>query len=290
MVRVAVLAGSNDGLERPVLAGSKDGFKRAAPFPPPVCTLTIAWQVFDDHPVVVAANRDESLERPSEPPAVYREDPLVIAPRDAEVGGTWIGYNKGGVFVGITNRWNDADLAGERSRGLLVADALACETAQEAVEVVERTTARYEYAGFNLVIADPTAATWLEWDGSLERVTLEPGVHVAVNVGLDDRYAIPSSRREAGERQAANAREVRRALEPEPAEDASAWLTRAGSVLGDHEYGVCLHWDRFGTRSSSLIALGETSTYEFADGPPCRTAYESIDLDRVTEIDFEGQF
>ena len=255
-----------------------------------MCTLTLAWQVFGGSPVVVAANRDEALERSSEPPDVYREEPLVIAPRDAEAGGTWIGTNEHGVFAGITNRWNDADLAGERSRGLLVADVLACETARGAVDLIERTTSEYEYAGFNLTVADADDAVWLEWDGTLERVALEPGVHVAVNVGLDGRFAIPESRREAGERQAENARAVREALAVEPGEGARTWLERAGSVLGDHEYGVCIHGDGFGTRSSSLIALGNDSMYEFAAGPPCRTRYEPIALEQVDGIDVERQF
>ena len=57
-------------------------------------------------------------------------------------------------------------------------------------------------------------------------------------------------------------------------------LLEAGkSLLGDHEFGVCVHGDGFGTRSSSLIALAAdgTATYRFADGPPCRTGYEAID-------------
>ena len=255
-----------------------------------MCTLTLAWRVFDEYPVVVAANRDEATDRPSEPPGVYRDEPLVIAPRDGEAGGTWIGYNEHGVFAGITNRWNDADLAGERSRGLLVADALACETAREAIEVVERTTTEYEYAGFNLAVADADDAGWLEWDGQLERVALEPGVHVAVNVGLDGRFTIPSSRRELGQRQAENAESVRQALEVEPGEGTEEWLDRAGSVLGDHEYGVCIHGDGFGTRSSSLIALGAASIYQFAAGPPCRTSYEPIATAQGDGIDVERQF
>lgn len=247
-----------------------------------MCTLTLAWQVFEDAPVVVAANRDESLERPSRPPGVYSEEPRVIAPRDAEAGGTWIGYNEHGLFAGITNRWNDVDLAGERSRGLLVADVLEAASTREAVRTVERATAETEYAGFNLVVADETEAVWLGWDGDLAQVAFEPGVHVVVNVAVDDRVEIPESRTELGTEQAANARAVRRALEPGPGEDAGDWLERARAVLSDHEYGVCLHEDGFGTKSSSLITLGPEPTYAFADGPPCRTAYEPVDL--------EGQF
>lgn len=241
-----------------------------------MCTLTLAWQVFDDAPVAVAANRDEALDRPADPPGAYRESPLVIAPRDAEAGGTWIGVNDRGVFAGITNRWLDDELAGERSRGLLVADVLEADSATEAAAVVERTTNEYEYDGFHLVVADEADAIHLGWDGTLSRTAFDPGVHVVVNVGFDETFAPPASAGEAGPRQAENARAVRAALEPAADETVEEWLARAGDVLGDHEYGVCIHGDGFGTRSSSLLAVGETTRYEFADGPPCRTEYERV--------------
>jgi uncharacterized protein with NRDE domain len=253
-----------------------------------VCTLTLAWQVFDEAPVAVAANRDESLERESLPPGVFREDPRVVAPRDAEAGGTWIGYNEHGVFAGITNRWGDADLAGDRSRGLLVADVLEARSATDAAAVVEGETARREYEGFYLVIADETAAYCYEWNGDLERTDFDPGVHVVVNVAVDEDARIPEVRPEAARAQADNARTVRRELAAERGETVGAWLDRAGAVLGDHEYGVCIHADGFGTRSSSLIALGERSRYEFASGPPCRTAYEPVSLESAAGVDGEG--
>ena len=244
-----------------------------------MCTLTLAWQVFEDAPIAVAANRDEAIDRPAEPPGIYRENPNVIAPRDVEAGGTWIGVNEHGLFAGITNRWNDVDLAGERSRGLLVADVLECDSTVEAVELVERTTEKHEYAGFSLVVADETDAVWIGWDGELEVAPLEPGVHVVVNVGFDDRFSVPETRAKAGTRQVENARRLRKVLTPQADEGSAGWLERAGSVLGDHEYGVCIHGNGFGTKSSTLIAIGEHTRLDFADGPPCETSYERVDTE-----------
>ncbi|MGQ3414031.1 NRDE family protein [Natrinema sp. LN54] len=244
-----------------------------------MCTLTLAWRVFDDAPVAVAANRDEALERESRPPAVYDDDPVIVAPRDAEAGGTWIGYNEFGVVVGITNKWTDADLAGERSRGLLVADVLEARSAADAKSIVEDATGADEYGGFYLVVADAAEAFCYQWDGDLALTEFDPGVHVVVNVAVDDDVDAPSIRPDASREQAANARAVRDALAAEPGETAADWLERAGGVLGDHEYGVCIHRNGFGTRSSSLIALGpDTTRYAYAPGPPCRTNYEDVAL------------
>lgn len=244
-----------------------------------MCTLTLAWQVFEEAPVTVAANRDEALDRESIPPAIYSDDPLAIAPRDAKAGGTWIGYNEHGVFAGITNRWTDADLAGERSRGLLVADALGAESAAAAATAVEETTTEYEYDGFSLVLADAADAVCFRWDGELDRTRFSPGVHVVVNVAIDDDARLPSVRHDLARQQAANARRVRSELRAEPTETATDWLDRAGTVLGNHDYGVCVHENGFGTRSSSLISIGEETRYLYAPGPPCETEYERIQTD-----------
>ncbi len=244
-----------------------------------MCTLTLAWQVFDDAPVAVAANRDEQRDRPSEPPARLEGEPTVIAPRDAEAGGTWLGYNDAGLFVGITNRWTDADLAGERSRGLLTRDALREQSAEEALRTVESAVENHEYAGFNLVLADADAAYLLEWDGRLLVRELEPGVHVVVNVGASDAPAIPASAAERGQEQAEDAAAVRTALLSEPDEGSDAWLDRASGVLGDHEYGVCVHQNGYGTVSASLLSIGTDGSvrFDFADGPPCETAFEPVE-------------
>ncbi|ELY38361.1 hypothetical protein C496_17102 [Natronorubrum tibetense GA33] len=245
-----------------------------------VCTLTLAWQVFDDAPVAVAANRDEALDREALPPDIYREEPSIVAPRDAEAGGTWIGYNEHGVFVGITNRWTDAELAAERSRGLLVADVLEAETAADAESIVEDAVRTDEYDGFYLVLADASTACCYRWDGTLSYTSFDPGVHVVVNVAVDDTVDIPSVRPDVAREQAANARAVREALSDPDDGSVADWLERAGDVLGDHEYGVCVHENGYGTRSSSLIALGNGPTrHAFASGPPCRIPFEPVVLE-----------
>jgi len=266
-----------------------------------VCTLAFAWGVFPDAPVVAAANRDEATARPSEPPG-RRTTPLadgtltgdadgaartVVAPRDAHAGGTWVGVNDAGVYVTVTNRWLDDEPPAERSRGLLVADCLACGSAEAAARHVERAVREHDYAGFNLVVADGSAAVLLEWDGSLAATTLAPGVHVAVNVGgvIDGggRFRIPAARADRGERQAANARRLADRLQPEPGEDADAWLDRAGAALGDHDLGVCVHGDGYGTRSASLVRVPAdgpdrlaATRFDYADGPPCETPFEPV--------------
>ncbi len=248
--------------------------------PTAVCTFIVAWQVFPDAPVVVAANRDEALDRPAHPPGVYAKNPRIIAPWDEEAGGTWIGYNDHGVVAAVTNRWLDEDLVAERSRGLLVGDALEHGSAEDAARFVERSVREVEYDGFNLVLLDRNAGLLLEWDGSLRVRNFDPGVHIVVNVGADGRYEIPAARPDAGERQAENARRALEELQPAPGERSEEWHDRATATLRDHDYGFCVHGEEFGTRSSSLVRVesDETASYRFADGPPCQSEYEPVDV------------
>lgn len=243
-----------------------------------MCTITLAWQLFEDSPVILAANRDEMLDRPSEPPAVRDWETSVVAPKDHQAEGTWIGYNEHGVLAAITNRWTEDPIEGDRSRGLLVRDMLGYESAEDATRFVERDLDRRTYEGFNLLVVDANSAILIEWDGSRRVSNLDPGVHVIVNVGANGSYSIPQKREKHGLAQAENANAVREAVQPEPGETGTHWLERAADVIADHEYGVCIHRNSFGTRSSSLIQMSEDGvSYQYADGPPCETAFDPVE-------------
>lgn len=243
-----------------------------------MCTLIVAWRRFEEAPVCVAANRDEATDRPSSPPQLRDGDPAVLAPRDLRAGGTWLGHNDEGVFVGVTNRWMPGE--GERSRGLLVDDALGALSAAAAIETVDSELRTREYAPFHLLAADGHDCLLVSHDeGGDEIRSLAPGVHVVVNVGFDGEWFRPEGRPDAGATQAANAERVRATLTPEAGETAAAWTDRAGAILGDHEHGVCIHREGFGTRSSALIRLGADRAFEYADGPPCEAAFRPVGAD-----------
>ena len=74
-------------------------------YPGSVCLLVFVWQVETSHPLVVAANRDERLDRPALPFGVLqRGHPRMLGGRDELAGGTWLAVNEHGVVAGLTNR------------------------------------------------------------------------------------------------------------------------------------------------------------------------------------------
>ena len=78
--------------------------------------------MFEDFPLIVAANRDEHYDRPSAAASLIETTPKIIAGRDLRAGGTWLGVNSAGLMVGILNRHLDGQnflVADARSRGLL---------------------------------------------------------------------------------------------------------------------------------------------------------------------------
>lgn len=108
---------------------------------------------------LIAANRDEMVNRAWDPPATHwPEHPGIIAGRDATAGGTWMGLNSHGVMAAILNRHGTLGPAtGKRSRGEIPLLALAHPSAAHAALAMSMLDAG-AYRSFNLVIADPAGA------------------------------------------------------------------------------------------------------------------------------------
>lgn len=257
-----------------------------------MCTLTVAYRQFDA-PLAVAANRDELYARPSSPPHRW-DDPEILAPRDEEAGGTWAGTNDDGVLAAVTNRWSRDVPDGDRSRGLLVRDALTESSAEAAARLVRRELDTHAYEPFHLLVADRERALLFEHDATDSETRLAPGTYVVGNTGwcgarggpadADEpqrtrSFFVPRERPDRGREQAANDESVLEALVASAATTATEWLDTAGEILGDHDYGVCIHGETFGTKSATLVEVDETATWRYADGPPCEVPFKQYGPD-----------
>ena len=238
----------------------------------PMCTLIVLHRCVPGSPVVVAANRDEFLERPAEPPRLRESarGQLFVAPRDCRAGGTWLGVNAAGLFVGITNRPNPQPDPSRRSRGQVVVDALAAQTAEEAAcRALEIASGAHN--PFNLLLADRDRAFTVVYEDAPKLQEIGSGVHVIGNADPDARDVPKVGRLFArAERAAAGpADQVLSAL---------AALCRGHEGASPRE-DACIHAGRYGTHSSALLRLrvdGEGDEFWFADGPPCVAPYEDF--------------
>ena len=155
----------------------------------PMCLIFVAWQRHARHRLVVAANRDEHHARPALPVHWWDDAPGVLAGRDLEAGGTWLGVGMGagaaGRFAAITNyRDPFADrLPAAPSRGALVSGFVAGDEPAEAY--LGRVMAEgHRYNGFSLLAMDGDTLAFAS-NRSRGVVRLDPGVYGLSNHLLD---------------------------------------------------------------------------------------------------------
>src|SRR5262245_46531694 len=136
-----------------------------------MCSVVILYRPSEAWPVILAANRDEMIDRPWDPPGRHWPDRAdVVAGRDRLAGGSWLGLNDAGVVAGILNRMDSLGPKPDfRSRGELVLEALDHADAVEAAEALGALEPA-AYRSFNMVIADNRDAFWLRHRGGGDQV------------------------------------------------------------------------------------------------------------------------
>lgn len=146
-----------------------------------MCLILIAWQTHPDYPLVVAANRDEFHARPTAAVGRWENAPAIIAGRDLEAGGTWLGITDTGRFAAVTNVREPGQPKGRLSRGELTAVFLASdETPADFAEHIDDSA----YSGFNLLLADRQQLCYRSnRDGTVRM--LPPGIYGVSNHLLD---------------------------------------------------------------------------------------------------------
>lgn len=149
-----------------------------------MCLILVAWQVDPGFPCVVAANRDEFFGRPTAAADWWPGNSGILAGRDLQAGGTWLGITRKGRFAALTNfRDPQAMVADAPSRGTLVSDFLAADwPVSEGLAELARRGARCN--PFNLLCSDGKQLGVYESTTGRAR-TLGPGVYALSNHLLD---------------------------------------------------------------------------------------------------------
>jgi uncharacterized protein with NRDE domain len=219
-------------------------------------------------PLLLAAVRDEFMQRPWDPPDAHWPDlPGVLGGRDRVAGGTWMAVDIGRPAVAaLLNgvRLPDLDDGQVRpTRGRLVLDALSD---------VDLPADLSRYDGFHLLRADVTEVVMWSWNGvDLTVQQFEAGDHIVVNVGADrDEDPLVPHFRPLLEALAA----------PELAADGTeaAWggwidLLRGDGLDPADPRGLIIEHEhagrRYGSTSASLVALAGDGRvrYDFTATP-----------------------
>ena len=236
-----------------------------------MCILAILYKSVRNVPILVAQNREEYFDRPTQAPRIQSGKPRAVCGIDRKAGGTWLGVNQHGLVVAVANRRKAIVPAEPRSRGVLCRELLSCRTAKEAVERAVRELGSGCYAGANYLCADAEFGAVVYGGGQIEVVELTPGLHLLTNGDLDD----PNDERQ---------KFARRLLTLQRLDSAVAFLAVASRTFSrkpdsDGRRGLVILDDEYGTVSSTLLSLPkkmQNAVYQYAPGPPSDHAYDDV--------------
>jgi uncharacterized protein with NRDE domain len=200
-----------------------------------MCLIVLGWRVLPDFPLVVAANRDEFHARPAARVAFWDDHPQILAGRDLEARGTWMGVSRSGKFAAVTNYRGGAEARAIESRGALVSRFLANGAASG--QYIRDLKASL-YSGFNLLAADGEELWWMSNRGAEPR-RLDPGIYGLGNALLDAPEVDSIKRAFAAD------------LESGPAVESLFALLHKARILNP----------QYGTRCSTVLLKGERTRY-----------------------------
>jgi uncharacterized protein with NRDE domain len=223
-----------------------------------MCLVLFAYQTHPQYRLVLAANRDEFYGRPTQPLGFWNNSPEILAGRDLQAGGTWLGMTSGGRIAAITNyREPQAPVSRGPSRGHLVRRFLEQEISPLAyAHQLQRE--KVPYAGYNLLIGDRNELAYVSNRGR-NGGAVRPGIY-----GLSNRLLnTPWPKVAVGKRRLTRLVNHHDAID----RDALFRLLADQSMPEDHDLpdtGVGLAWERilapvfitsdtYGTRSASVI-------------------------------------
>ena len=149
-----------------------------------MCLILFAVEPNPDYRLIVAANRDEFYSRSAEPAHCWPDQPSLLAGRDKEMGGTWLGINQNGRFAAVTNfKEEPPHSLTARSRGELPLQFLTSN--QDPKTYSEGVSRRAkDYRGFNLIAANHNSVAYYSNRQDRPKI-LEPGYYGLSNQILD---------------------------------------------------------------------------------------------------------
>ncbi len=235
-----------------------------------MCLLFVAYNVSAKYRLIVAANRDEFLDRPTAALSYLDDKQNLLAGKDLRGGGTWLGMSGPFRFGAITNyRDITGSIVAAPSRGELILNYLKGELSAEDY-MLNLSSKGHCYEGFNLLLADADGLFYYSNKKGGVR-ELKPGFYGLSNGLLD----IPWPKVERGKRllkpylcgvERVNQDEIFNHLQ-------DSWQP-PDSELPDT--GVGMSWERllgtifidgagYGTRSSAIVTVTHSGEVEFTE-------------------------
>ncbi|WP_338749047.1 NRDE family protein [Bacillus sp. FJAT-52991] len=235
-----------------------------------MCLINFQFQQHPNYKLIVAANRDEFLARPTKQAHFWEDEPEVLAGRDLEKMGTWLGITTSGRFAALTNfRDPNEPTEGKWSRGEIVRSFLTERIEAEAF-LQRLSEDKAHYPSFNVIvgIAD---SLWYYNNRQDQIVSIAPGIHSLSNAFLNTPW--PKTKR--------GKQSLNNCLHNKIIVDTDCLFTslRSEEQAADEELpqtGVSLQWERllssmfikseqYGTRSSTVLTIDRNDCVQFIE-------------------------
>jgi uncharacterized protein with NRDE domain len=232
-----------------------------------MCLILFAYKAHPKYKLIVAANRDEAYNRATAPAAFWKDAPELLAGRDLEKMGTWMGVTTSGKFAALTNYRDPSEqTSGKRTRGELVADYLrGMDDSENYLQKMAQR--RLEYPGYNLLAGDLYELYYYSNRGNHHPVEIQPGFHGVSNHLLNTDWP-KVEKGKAG---------LKKIVSEDTSDlaDSLFCLLENADPAPDHilpSTGVSLDWERllspmfiksegYGTRSSTVILMNDEEIY-----------------------------
>ncbi len=235
-----------------------------------MCIILFSYKTHPKYKLILASNRDEFYKRPTEQLAQWTDNKKIIAGRDKQDDGTWMGVAKYGKFSALTN-YRDLSRIKDKapSRGLLVSNFL-CGTQRPKQYLEEIRGSAELYNDYNLLVGDINDLYYFSNVGS-EIIKIEPGTHGLSNHLLNTPW--PKVKKGKAE--------LEKLAKPNEEIDINAILNLLSdsTTPSDNELpdtGVGLDWERalspifiktegYGTRASSILTIDYDDKINFTE-------------------------
>lgn len=262
-----------------------------------MCLIVFKYDPDDRRKLIVVANRDEFLNRPTQRAHFWEDHVGLLAGRDLQEGGTWMGIHTSGRFAAVTN-YREPGFVKDNvlSRGKLVVDFLSGSTSSESY--VEALQAQYDaYNGFNILVYDGTSLGYASNRSPNPPQLLAPGLYGLSNHLLDTPW--PKVERAKNR--------LSEALVSDCSSDALGVEGKLLQVLEDEslapderlpQTGVPLELERklsamlikmpeYGTRSTSLVTMYSNNELRLVEKAVCLEAMTSNYDDSTVQYHIE---
>ncbi|MEX0608563.1 MAG: NRDE family protein [Balneolaceae bacterium] len=236
-----------------------------------MCLIAFAYKAHPKYNLILVANRDEFYGRPARPASFWTDEkyPDILAGKDLEAGGTWMGVHKNGKWAAVTN-YRDPSIIKENppSRGELVLDYLRGN--DSAMDYLQALTAKAnDYRGFNLLLWDDKSL--LHYSNQSKIVNrIEPGIHGLSNALLNTgwpkvRYAKTALKELSGSENFEKEELFKLLMNERKAPEEELPVTGIPQHLEKAVSSIFIRTESYGTRCSSVLLIDKEGNVDFTE-------------------------